>query len=150
MVLVEDGCLLCGVSHQSVSATVVAQAPSREQVARDLWTPKRTSTQQLGGQLSPASISGYLCRPCTEAVEHAHAMGPTALMRALVAAVAPQGVGMLGWGKLSVDGLVGWAVLVAEARRRGKVPPPPNRTPWAHLPDLDRVTEQVRSVLGVG
>jgi hypothetical protein len=57
LVLVEGGCLLCGVSHQSVPATVVARARSWEQVARQMWTPKRTETQQLGG-LGPLRHGG--------------------------------------------------------------------------------------------
>jgi hypothetical protein len=87
LVFIEDGCMFCGVGYQTVSAVVVARE-GRENVARDLWTAKRTRTQQLGGQLSPQQLCGYLCRVCASAVEHVGAMGPTALERALVVALA--------------------------------------------------------------
>ncbi len=95
--------MLCGVGHQTVPAVVVARE-GWDQVARDLWTAKRTGTQSLGGRLSPATVSGHLCRACAVAVTHARAIGPTALERALVVAIAPEGVGKLGWGHLAVDG----------------------------------------------
>ena len=70
-VLIEGGCMFCGVGHQSVSAVMVAQQ-GRENVARDLWTLKRTGTQQLGGQPSAQWLSGYLCQVCADAVEASH------------------------------------------------------------------------------
>ena len=95
--------MLCGVGHQTVPAVVVARE-GWDQVARDLWTAKRTGTQSLGGRLFPATVSGHLCRACAVAVTHARAIGPTALERALVVALAPEGAGMLPYGWLRVDG----------------------------------------------
>jgi hypothetical protein len=148
MIPIESGCLLCGVGTQSVPATQVARE-GREYVARDLWTAKRTGTFELGGQRSPQQLSGWLCARCADACSSVGAMGPTALERALVMAVAPQGLGILPYGNLAVPGLIGWGALCAEAHRRGEVPPEPNRTGWAHLPDLDALANRLRSALGV-
>jgi hypothetical protein len=82
------------------------------------------------------------------AVEHAHSMGPTALERALVAALAPQGIGELPYGQHTVNGLIGWAVLRVEAQRRGTESPKPNSSPWQHLGDLTELSEQLSSALG--
>jgi hypothetical protein len=115
-----------------------------------LWTATRTGTEQLGGQRSPQQLSGYLCRVCAEAVSSVHSMGPSALERAVVTALAPQGVGKLGYGQHSIDGLVGWAALVARAQQ-GDPPsqpaPRPNIRPWEHLGDLDALSEQLGMAL---
>lgn len=149
LVVVEGGCLLCGVGHQSVPAAAVARE-GRDRVARDLWTARRTGAQPLGGRLSPATVSGHLCRVCAEAVTHAGAFGPTALERALVVALAPEGVGKLPYGQLSVDGAVGWGALVAHARQQHPPGPEPrpNERPWEHLDDLDALSERLGAALG--
>ena len=59
---------------------------------------------------------------------HEHAtgsVGPTALERALVAALAPDGVGKLDYGHFAMDGVIGWSVLVAQARRTDPAEPDP-------------------------
>ena len=80
-------------------------------------------------------------------MEHARAIGPTA--RALVVALAPEGVGKLPYGRLSVDGLVGWGALVAHARQQNppEPGPRPNTRPWEHLPDLAALTERLGAAL---
>jgi hypothetical protein len=140
---------VCGIGHQSVSAVVVARQ-GRDNVARDLWTAKRNGTQQLGGPLSPHWLSGYLCRVCADAVEHSHAMGPTALERALVASLAAQGMGKLPYGHLSISGLVGFGALVAQARQADpeEPDPRPGTRPWQHLGDLAALSEQLGVALG--
>ena len=148
---IEGGCMFCGVGHQTVAAVVVARAASRDQVARDLWTPKRAETAQLGGLRSPQSLSGHLCKSCLSALEHAGAIGPTALERAVVTELAPSGVDKLGWGQLRVDGLIGWSVLVARARQpptQPKPEPKPNERPWEHLGDLAGLSKQLGAALG--
>ena len=147
MIPIAGGCMFCGIGHQKAPATEVAQE-GREYVARDLWTPKRVGLQQLGGAISPEMLSGYLCHSCNDVVEHVGAMGPTALERALVTAVVPEGLDKLGWNQLRVNGLIGWGAACASLLRRGEPQPPPNRTPWAHLPDLEALTEQLRRRLG--
>jgi hypothetical protein len=148
---IEGGCLFCGVSNQLVPAVTVAREGPLS-VARDLWTPKRTGTQQLGGQPSPQQLSGHLCRSCSEAVDHVGAVGPTALERALVSALMPEGVGKLAHGNLTVDGLVGWGALVARAQQGsppGQPAPRPNTRPWEHLGDLGQISTQLARRLGV-
>jgi hypothetical protein len=44
LVLIEGGCLLCGVGHQTVPAQWWARE-RRESVAHQMWTPKRTGTE---------------------------------------------------------------------------------------------------------
>ena len=124
---ITQGCLICGVGHQLASAVLVAQ--------QGLHSPQ----QQL---------SGYLCRSYSEAVEHSHAMGATALMRALVASLTPQGVQHLGWGQLRVDGLIGWGAIVALARQQDKPDPKANAVSWSHLGNVDALKEQLSAALG--
>ncbi len=63
-------------------------------------------------------------------------------------ALAPQGVDKLGWGHLAVNGLVGWAILVAKARQQDLPDPKPNTKPWQHLgDDLDALSEQLNAAL---
>ena len=76
-------------------------------------------------------------------------MGPTAIEeRALVTALAPQGVGKLGYGQFSMNGLVGWGAVSAQAQLQGEPDPKPNTRPWQHLPDLDALTERLWTALG--
>jgi hypothetical protein len=116
VLLIEEGCMMCGLSHQLVPAAVVARQ-GRETLARELWTPKRTGAQQLGGRASPEWVSGHLCQLCADAVDHVpnRALGPTALLRALVSALCPDAVGKLAYGQLSVEGLIGWGALSVHA-----------------------------------
>ena len=66
------------------------------------------------------------------------------LERALLASLAPEGVGKLPYGQLAVDGLVGWSVLVAKPG--GPTPPEPdpkpNPRPWQHLGDIEQLAER--------
>ena len=131
------------VRSPRVAAIEVARE-GRDQIARDLWTPRRT----------PIS-SGYLCQICAEAVAHVGSIGPSALERALVAHLAPEGIGKLDYGQLRVDDLIGWGGLASRARLAQLahpaggidvcVPVPgPNTRPWEHLPDLTALSEQLR------
>ena len=81
--------------------------------------------------------------------EHAHAMGPTALERALLS-IAPSGVGKLPWANLRVDGLIGWGAVVARAHLQNPPAPDPapNSRPWEHLGDLEALSEQLGAKLG--
>ena len=149
LVPVEGGCLFCGVGHQSVAAVSVARE-GRAQIARDLWTAVRCPATQLGGERSPASVSGHLCRTCNGAVAATHSIGPSALERALTSALVPEGIGHLGFGALSVNGLVGWGSEVARAQQSDQPLPLPNTRPWQHLSDdLDELREQLKRRLGV-
>jgi hypothetical protein len=64
-------------------------------------------------------------------------------VRAPVTSLAPNGVGKLGYGQHEVEGLIGWAVLVAQATK----PLEPNKVAWQHLPHLDDLRQQLGAVL---
>ena len=138
---------MCGVDHQAVTAITVARE-GLANVARELWTPKRVGTSQLGWP-SPQQLSGHLCQVCANAVEATHSIGPSAKERALVASLAPEGVGKLGYGHFAVDGLIGWSVLVARARQQDshESDPRPNTRAWEHLGDLAALSEQLGRAL---
>jgi hypothetical protein len=74
-------------------------------------------------------------------------MGPSALERALVKALAPDKEGYLPYGHLSVAGLVGWGAISAQAQLEGEPAPKPNTKPFEHLDDLDGLTEQLGTAL---
>jgi hypothetical protein len=112
---------------------------------------RETDADHLTGrQLSAGSVSGYLCSICADAHAHVHSIGPTALERAFVAALAPEGIGKLDYGNLVVDDLMRWGGLVAEARLADPagIGPEPNSRPWEHLPDLAALSDQLRRRLG--
>jgi hypothetical protein len=100
----------------------------RANVARDLWTPKRTGASQLGGGASPTQVAGHLCTTCADAVEAVGSIGASALERALVAALVPSGIGKLSYGNLRVDGLFGWGALAAHAWCRTRTSQDPSQT----------------------
>jgi hypothetical protein len=77
-------------------------------------------------------------------------VGPTALERALVTSLAPEGVGKLPYGRHSVDGLIGWGALVARARQQNPSAPDPapNSRPWEHLADISEMPDELRVALG--
>ena len=70
-------------------------------------------------------------------------MGPTALEQALVASLAPNGIGKLPYGQFSMNGLVGWVALRATREV------PPNTAPWEHLGDLAELKQQLGAALNV-
>jgi hypothetical protein len=135
-------CLFCGIGQQSVPAVEVEQAGGRIAAAQQVWTRHTITPGQMGGALSPEALVGHLCRVCAAAVRHVGSIGPDALERALVAHLAPQQIGMLGYDNLRVPGLVGWAVLAVTRQA------PPNTRPWEHLRDLAAVSEQLGAMLG--
>ena len=62
--VIADGCLICGVSHQVMPAVEVAQQ-GRMNIARQIWKPLRAHAAQLGGQSaveSRASVSDLFHR----------------------------------------------------------------------------------------
>ena len=151
LLVIETGCLICGVSHQVMPAVEVA-AHGRLSIARQIWTPKRVNATHLGGS-SSLELSGHLCKICADAVEHVHSVGPSSMERALAMALVPDGVSKLdGWNQITMDGLAGWAASVARAHRGNSPNQPvrPNAMPWKHLGDLDAVRKQLRQRLGAG
>jgi hypothetical protein len=67
-----------------------------------------------------------------------------------VVALASQGVGKLGYGQRSINGVVGWAVLVARAwQQNPSAPDPaPNSRPWEHMADISEMPDELRVALG--
>ena len=147
------GCLFCGVGHQSVSAVTVARE-GRENVARDVWTPKRGAGDRTAARqrLSPDQLSGVplpgLSVPtlwaCACHRTDRPRMGPGGRAR------TREG-GVPAYGDLAVDGLVGSGDSGAQGRAgrsRGARDPRPGTRPWQHLGDLEALSEQLGVALG--
>ena len=145
---VPGGCMLCGYRGPVVPAAEIAMT-GRQQAAAAYWTPLGlVPTEALGRRRSPETMSGHVCPDCAEAIDCVGSIGPDALERALVVALAPQGLGKLGWGQLKVNGLIGWGAVCAQALLQDPpVQVPPNARPWQHLPDLDALSEQLSVAL---
>lgn len=143
---VNGGCLLCGVGAVEMSSQAVSRAGGRAAAAADVWTLRPVcDTRALGGR-GPQRLRGYTCPACTEAVNRAGALGPSAVDRAVVEVL---GLG-LHWGDDRAMGRVpGWGALVSVALRRGHPTPAPNGTPWAHLGDLDSLRDGLAQELGL-
>jgi len=129
------GCLLCGVEAQTLPAQEVSRLGGHKAAASRVWEPKRASVGSLGGRPSPEYLVGHLCTPCAAAVEHAGAIGPTAMERALGehlrATDRADDADRLTRG--DVEGLIGWGALFHRAHRRGEKPLAGSRTPWEHV-----------------
>ena len=67
LIIIEAGCLICGVSHQVMPAVEVAQH-GRMTTARQIWRPLRTNATQLGAR-SSLEVSGFVCKICADPVE---------------------------------------------------------------------------------
>jgi hypothetical protein len=151
LIIIQAGCLICGVATQTMPAVEVAQH-GRMTVAREIWRPLRTHATQLGGGQSALELSGYLCKVCAGAVDHVHSIGPSALERSLTSHLCPDLVGKLdGWNQVTMSGLVGWAALVARAQQGSSSGPPapkPNAVAFEHVGDLSEVRKQLRARLG--
>ena len=141
--MVARGCLYCGVRAQTIGAGQVEQLGGRRNAARQIWSLRRSSPQALGGQPSPKILIGHLCVVCNDAVVAVGTLGPTSLERALVAHLAPQGIGKLGYDNFSLSGLIGWGVISATSDV------PPNSEPFAHLGDLDELRRRLSAALHV-
>jgi hypothetical protein len=140
---IEPGCLLCGVGYQVLPAKMVEQLGGHSAASREIWTMWKITLEQMGGRSSPVTLVGHLCRICDAAVSHVGAMGPTALERALVAHIASDQLGMLGYESARIQGLVGWGVAAY-----GDSSTLPAEKAFAHLPDLGELPGKLRSVLG--
>ena len=94
-----------------------------------------TDVSSLDGRPSPQRIDGHLCPPCSDAVQHEGAVGPSSLSRALLAAWAVSGdpatceraERLRQEADLDVR-VVGCGALAA--RDLGRVP---NSEPWGHV-----------------
>ena len=98
---------------------------------------RRVTPQSLGGQISPKILIGHLCQTCDDAVAHTGSLGPSAMERALIMALVPEGVGKLAYDNFSMNGLVGWGVLSATSQAS------PNAEPWKHLGDLEELRRRL-------
>jgi len=129
------GCLLCGVG--SVLAT--------RRHAGIAWGPLRGAEPgSLGGQRRPEMVYGYLCPVCSRAATQAGpGLGPTAMEKAFFAFLGTQpserparDADLFGRRTVQVEGLRAWAVLSDGTQ--------PNESPWAHVPDLNGLADELR------
>ena len=88
-------------------------------------------------------LVGHTCRVCSDAIDHVGSVGPTSLERSLVAHVAPDLLPKLGWDNVRVDGSHGWAITAHEDPSVQA-----NTTPFGHLPDLAKISGQLKAALG--
>ncbi|WP_062465591.1 hypothetical protein [Demequina maris] len=115
------GCMLCGIAS-------VEALPSR---AAHAWTPATANPSPLGGRPSNKRLSGHLCPTCATACDTVGSIGPTAMERALMAAL---GVRRKSLTPTELVGLKAWAVMPEAS---------PNRRPWGHIEHV----EALRTVL---
>lgn len=129
------GCLLCGVG------TILAT----RRTAAVAWGPLRGAEPgTLGGQRRPDMIYGYLCPMCSRAASQAGpGLGPTAMEKAFFAFLGTtprerpaDHADLFGRTTVQVDGLRAWGVLPGGTA--------PNRSPWAHVPDLEALAAELR------
>jgi hypothetical protein len=126
---VRGGCLMCGIGTVERPALEVVRAGGREKAAHVIWTPASTTSAALGGKPSPTHLAGFACPAC-QAIVRTHGFGPSAIAKAVAAAVdikVPIGEDD------TLDGAHGWGVRVFEAAQAGRPVPQPNREPWGHL-----------------
>lgn len=128
-------CLLCGVG--STLAT--------RKTAAVIWGPLRGAEPgTLGGQRRPDMIYGYLCPMCSRAAAQAGpGLGPTAMEKAFFAFLGTtprerpaDQADLFGRTTVQVEGLRAWGVLPEGTA--------PNMAPWAHVPDLDALADELR------
>lgn len=126
------GCLICG-RGDSTGWTRVARVPLSALGAR-----------HDGG----AVVSGYLCVACGRAAHRAGSaasvLGPTTLLLALLAHLAPGASARLDVDITEVDGLVGWAA----TGWHGSPPREPNKGPFAHQEIEPETAKRLRLLTG--
>jgi hypothetical protein len=117
------GCLLCGVG--SITASPSAWQPWGEL--------RRVRRRLVGGRGQPEHVYGYLCPTCTPAATTAGSVGMTALELALFAFlnVRPRVIGA------QLVGVKAFAGMPVDTRANAK--------PWAHVPDLAGLAENIRA-----
>jgi hypothetical protein len=129
------GCLLCGVGTTLATRKTSAVA----------WGPLRGAEPgTLGGKRRPDMIYGYLCPSCSRAAAQAGpGLGPTAMEKAFFAFLGTtprerpaDDADRYGRTTVQVEGLGAWGVLPTGTA--------PNPTPWAHVPDLDALADELR------
>jgi hypothetical protein len=102
----------------------------------------KITPEQMGGKARPVTLVGFLCKIYSAAVTQVGALGPTALERALVANIAPDQLGMLGYDSLRLPRLVGWEVAAHLDSQIG-----PSEKPFSHL-DIQALPSKLKSALG--
>ena len=118
-------CLLCGIG-------AVMGLPS---TAEHLWGCETAIVAAtVGGRGRPEPISGYLCPECGAVADSVGAIGPTVLERSLAEFL---GVHRSDQRFVEIDGIRAWAVLPDGT--------PPNKTRWAHEPNLEELAKDILS-----
>lgn len=134
-------CLLCGVGHVLLPAVRVARLGGTDAARAMTWRTLTTNAAALGGPSSPAPTTGAVCPPCSDALDHAGAVGLPAVEAAWLAHLNAHGhadaARLLTWARGAdggeLRGVLAWAALAAQRRRAGGPEPEPNPEPWAHL-----------------
>lgn len=121
-------CLFCGVGSLPMAPIEVVRKGGREGAAYALWRRIEAQPTALGGH-GPALVDGFVCPPCSEALDKIGAVGVRARARAFeehVRKTRPEEAGRVRSMLDQYDSIVlpGWAVL-GTAR--------PNPVPWAHI-----------------
>jgi len=132
-------CLFCGVGSLSLPPIDVVRRGGRERAAHSIWRRIRPQPTALGGR-GPDLMDGFVCPPCSEALDATGAVGVRARARAFEQHVrenrseaeANRVRSILDSYEAIV--LPGWAALDISA---------PNPEPWSHIavPEPDPVPE---------
>jgi hypothetical protein len=146
---VNGGCLLCGIGAVEVTSQQVSRAGGVAVATMDAWTLRAAcDLTQLGGRKRGLTrLRGYTCPTCSEAVEWAGSVGPSAIERSLVVTL---GLGLHWTGDRTLTRTPAWGALVAGAQRIGLPTLIPNDQPWQHLGDLSALRDRLAAgLLGV-
>ncbi|HEY9291110.1 MAG TPA: hypothetical protein VIP98_07515 [Microlunatus sp.] len=132
---INGGCMVCGVDRLNVDAG---------QAGRMLWHGRSIQVAAIGApRRHKERAVGHCCLACDRA------LGPAGTRRPPKAGVDLAIAEFVGEGARwdpDSDHLIGtaaWAVQVVAAVREGQDPPPPNRTRFAHLGEVDQLRKIV-------
>lgn len=121
-------CLFCGIGSLSMAPIEVVRRGGRGSAAHSIWRRVQVQPTALGGH-GPELVDGFVCPPCSEALDDVGAVGVRARARAFEQYVrenrpeeADRVRSMLD--QYDVITLPGWAALGTSR---------PNPEPWSHI-----------------
>lgn len=130
--LVEGGCLMCGVNHVAVPADRVTRLGGPTIAAHKVWR-ERTVTR------GPDRLRGHVCPACADALDALAAWGPSAVERAYTRWLdasnrhtEAENLRVLILDN-SAPALPTYAALVHVSTLSGLAAPSPSQSPWEHL-----------------
>lgn len=153
-VVIGTGCLVCGVRSVVVPAAEVTAHPlGMAGLARQVWTLRTLNASGLGvARPGGRRVTGHTCPRCTEALAAVGSVGPTALARALAAALAPSLERRSGLE--NVHGVTAYAADVLTAADHHRPAPRPSSPgePWSHMAHTpagrEALTDSLTTALG--